>query len=155
MKLQKMMIKQAGDRYDKRFLIIFIVMLLLENRKFNPKGKAFIFFLLFIASGIPWWISSYSQYLNNSIFSILSTILCAAGAGCLAYYTAYKKREIILVSMAAHQAAFLIKVLIDCIPDGSNHNLLPFEMLVFLVVDGIAFSIISMIIKLSKPKEFR
>jgi hypothetical protein len=69
------------------------------------------------------------------LYSNISFNVCAISAGILTYISKHKKREIILVTIAAHQIAFFIKDYIDCIPDPTNHNLVPFEILVHLIFD--------------------
>ncbi len=125
-------------------------MIIFEDHKFNWKGKIIVFLAIVIVTGIPWWISTYTQYLKNGLYSGASVIICAVCAGVLAYNTKHKKRICILIPIAAHQIAFFIKAYIDCLPDPTNHNLIPFEILGHLLVDGVLCLIIVVMAKVLK-----
>jgi hypothetical protein len=107
----------------------------------NKKIKVFIFIAIIFITGIPLWLTSYTQYLNNKgliVYPLLISLVCA---GILAYKTNFKKRKILLYVIAAQQVSFLIKVAIDCTHDSTNHSLLPFEMILQIIVDGVLCTI--------------
>jgi peptidoglycan/LPS O-acetylase OafA/YrhL len=111
------------------------------DKKMDLKMKVIIFIVIVIISGLPMWLSTYTQYLNHLWITGLSTLLCAICAGIIAFKTNHKKRKIVFYVVGAHQVALLVKIVIDCIPDKTNHDLAPFEMLMLLVVDLAVISI--------------
>ena len=109
-----------------------------KNRRMNDKMKTLVFLLIVFTVGFPMWFISYSEYEKNNFIPV---ILCALCAAILVYKTVHNKWKIMLFVIAAHQVAFLIKVIIDCISDPTNHNLLPFEIMVLIILDAIACAI--------------
>jgi hypothetical protein len=69
-------------------------MKIFENHKFNWKGKTIVFFAIVIVTGIPWWISTYTQYLTNSLYSNISFNVCAISAGILTYISSIKREKL-------------------------------------------------------------
>ena len=110
----------------------------------NWKQKVIVFIAIVIIAGVPSWLSTYTQYLNNTLFSMYAIAVTAISAGILAFKTKDKKRYILLYTMGAHQVAFIIKMIIDCSADPTNHNMAPFEMIILIIADGI-FSTITAI----------
>lgn len=92
---------------------------------------------IFLASGIPWWITDYATYSLSSIYTYVSIGSCMAGALLLALFTDLKYVEKLLTALFAHMMAFLVKLLLDWREDPTNHNLFPFEMAYYLFIDGI------------------
>ena len=91
---------------------------------------------IFLASGIPWWITDYATYSLSSIYTNVSIGSCMAGALLLALFTDLKYVEKVLTALIAHMMAFLVKLLLDWREDPTNHNLFPFEMVFYLFIDG-------------------
>jgi membrane protein implicated in regulation of membrane protease activity len=99
-------------------------------------SKWYVFIAAFFVSGMPMWFTNYATYSGNSgIFLLYGGIVCAVASGILAHYAKHKTWKIIFFMALAHQLAFIGKVFIDGMEDRSNHNLLPFEMIIFLVID--------------------
>ena len=107
-------------------------MKLLLTNTFTRKGKIVVFLSIALITGAPWWFISYDTFSNNPIFNISSVLLAGFCAAVLALFSNRKKRELILIVVAAHQLAFLIKVALDNLVDKTDHSLLPFEMIIFL-----------------------
>jgi hypothetical protein len=106
------------------------------NNKINKHFKWLVFTAVFVVSGLPMWFTNYATYSNNSqVFLLYGGGVCAIGSGLLAYYTKHKTWKVIFFLAAAHQLAFIGKVFIDGREDPTNHNLLPFEMIILLAVD--------------------
>jgi hypothetical protein len=122
----------------------------LSANQTDLKIKAIIFIGIVILSGLPMWLSSYTQYLNHLWITGCSVLVCAIAAGIIAFKTAYKKAGITLYMALANQAALLIKIVLDCIPDPSNHNLAPFEMVLLFIADFVVIGIIVIICRLVK-----
>ena len=114
----------------------------------NNRLKWYVFTAVFIVSGFPMWLTDYTGYSDYaSLFMFYSGIICAAGTGTLVYYSKHKTYKIVLFMAAAHQLAFIVKVFIDSIQDSTNHNMLPFEIIVLLGIDLIFSFIIAAIMK--------
>ncbi len=107
----------------------------------NWKQKTLVFIAIVIIAGIPMWLSTYTQYLNNPLFSVYAIAITSVTAGILAFKTKDKKRYILLYTMGAHQVAFIIKMIIDCNADPTNHNMAPFEMIILIIADAVFGSI--------------
>ena len=96
------------------------------------------------------WLTDYTGYSDYaSLFMFYSGIICAAGTGTLVYYTKHQTYKICLFMAAAHQLAFIGKVVIDCFEDPSNHNLFPFEMIMLFGIDLIFSFIVAAIVRLT------
>jgi hypothetical protein len=115
--------------------------LLNYNKKYTKTGKLIVFLVLVCVSGLPWWLTNYQMYINNANFSIYSVIILAIAAGYIKYKTNHGIWETLFVVMSSHQVALIIKFIKDGIEDPTNHNLAPFEMIIFLMVDFIIFLI--------------
>lgn len=126
-------------------------MKLIENKKMTTRGKWILFAVGVVACGLPTWFTSYTQYINNAIFSNLSEVAGAVFAGYLTWTTKHRKRSIVLFATGAQQVAFFFKFLLDIIPDKTNHNLLPFEMIIQVAIDVILYSMITLLVAMSKP----
>jgi hypothetical protein len=55
-----------------------------------------------------------------------------------------------MMSLVAHQLALIVKVVIDIFENSTNHNLLPFEMIIYLFFDVLV--LISVLLIVSKIK---
>ncbi len=109
-----------------------------KNRRMKGKMKILVFLTIVFTVGCPIWFISYSQYEKNTFIPV---ILCGLCAAVFVYKTAHNKWKIMLFVIAAQQVAFLIKVIIDCVSDPTNHNLLPFEIITLIIFDAIACAI--------------
>lgn len=92
---------------------------------------------IFLASGIPWWITDYATYSLSSVYTYVSIGSCMAGALILALFTDLKFFIKLGTALASHMMAFMVKMLLDWREDPTNHNLFPFEMAYYLFIDGI------------------
>lgn len=108
------------------------------NQRFDSREKSILWggSMIMIASGIPWWITDYATYTSSHIYSDVSMGLCVLGAFILSLFTDLKYRAKVLVALVSHMFAFLFKVFIDCLEDKTNHNLFPFEIAYYLVIEG-------------------
>jgi hypothetical protein len=105
----------------------------------QPKTKTFLFggFMIFLASGIPWWVIDYETYSLSHINSYVSIGSCLFGALIMGLFSDLRFIEKIGTALVAHMAAFFVKLVIDTQEDPTNHNLFPFEMAYYLFFDGI------------------
>lgn len=113
----------------------------------DGKSKIIVFIAMVILTGIPMWSVDYNQYSNNSMIAFSSVAIAAVCAGILAYKTVHRKRNLILYITGAHMLSLLIKVLIDCREDPTNHNLFPIELLFFFIADTLCFLVVIFIVR--------
>lgn len=111
------------------------------------------FISLVTISGLPWWLINYHTYTSNHNFTYLSFFLFAVTISFICFKFDYKFWNVFLMSLAAHQLALILKVVIDFFENSTNHNLLPFEMFIYLIFD-ILISI-SVLFIVSKIKHYR
>jgi len=50
----------------------------------NWKQKIIVFIAIVIIAGVPMWLSTYTQYLNNTFFSIYAIAITAVSAALIA-----------------------------------------------------------------------
>jgi hypothetical protein len=112
-------------------------MQIFENKKMKTKDMVIVFIAIVILSGFPMWVVNYDQYTNLPWISFSSILIAALCAGILAYNTVHRKSKLILYVVAAHLIALIIKIVIDCMKDPTDHNLFPFEVAFFFIVDMI------------------
>jgi uncharacterized protein YejL (UPF0352 family) len=107
-------------------------------KKLTPKSKTILFGggMIFLASGIPWWITDYHTYSSNNSYSYASMGLCMLGALILGLFTDLKYKEKVITALVSHMIAFLSKVFQDGLEDKTNHNLFPFEMVFIIIKEG-------------------
>lgn len=101
-------------------------------------------FFIFLASGIPWWITDYATYSLSSVYTYVSIGSCLLGSLILALVSDLKFVEKILTALGAHMIAFIGKLLLDWREDPTNHNLFPFEMAFYLFIDGVGAVVLVM-----------
>lgn len=116
-------------------------------KNLNKRDKTILVggLFIFLASGIPWWITDYATYSLSSIYTYVSIGSCMAGALLLALFTDLKFLEKLGTALASHMMAFLVKMLLDWREDPTNHNLFPFEMVFYLLIDGVGSSVFILI----------
>ena len=132
------------DKVEKNL----IMELLNYNKKYTKTGKLIVYLGLVCISGLPWWLTNYPTYTSNTIYSIYSVVILAIAAGYIKYTTKHGFWETILVAMSSHQVALIIKFIKDGFEDPTNHNLAPFEMIIYMVIDFIILLISMFIVKI-------
>ncbi len=101
----------------------------------NNRVTIFAGILIVLACGLPWWLIDYKAYSLNSVYTYVSIGSCLLGAFLLTLFTRLSFKEVLVIALVSHLIAFGIKVLLDTIEDTTNHNLLPFEMGFYLIID--------------------
>ena len=114
-------------------------MKLTENRLLTNNGKILCGLIGVLLCGIPLWIVDYQHYQLNSIHFKASCAAFGVIALLLFIFTSHRFKEIFLFAAIAHLAALFIKIIQDCIPDPTNHNLWPFEIAIALIIDVAIF----------------
>jgi hypothetical protein len=108
-------------------------------KNLTPKTKTILLggSIIFLATGIPWWMTDYRTYLTNVSYTYASMGFCMLGALMLGLFTDLKYKEKVITALVSHMIAFLSKVFQDGLENKSNHNLLPFEMVFIIVKEGL------------------
>ncbi len=130
-------------------------MKLTENGLLTNNGKIVYGILGTLLCGIPLWMVDYHHYQLNSIYFKASCAGFGFIALLLVILSKYTTKKVFLYAAIPHVAAILIKVIIDCIPDPTNHNLWPFEIGMAVVFDLAIFLpvwVVRILIRLSKKQ---
>lgn len=101
--------------------------------------------LILLASGLPWWLTDYKTYSLNSTYTYVSIGACFLGAFILSLFTKLSFTEKLSISLIAHLVAFIIKLTLDMLEDRTNHNLFPFEIIFYLLIDLLGCSLLILI----------
>ena len=114
--------------------------------------KPLHFISIVMISGLPWWLINYHTYTSNHNFTYLSFSLLALTISFIFFKFDYKFWNVLMMSLLAHQLALIVKVVIDIFENSTNHNLLPFEMIIYLFFDVLV--LISVLLIVSKIKHY-
>ena len=125
-------------------------MKLTENRLLTNKGRILFVLTGILICGIPLWVVDYQHYQMNSIYFKASCAAFGVIALLLFIFTSHRFKEIFLFAAIAHVAALFIKIIQDCIPDPTNHNLFPFEIAIALIIDVAIFLPVALIMYMVK-----
>src|SRR5947209_4885590 len=109
--------------------------------RMNLKMKIIIFIAIVCLAGLPMWFTTYTQYLNNSSISYYSIGISAICGTVIGFVTIHKFFKILFFVIAAQQLSFLIKVILDCRVDPTNHSLIPFEIIILFAEDLVVCAI--------------
>ena len=93
--------------------------------------------LIVLASGLPWWLTDYKTYSLRSTYTYVSIGSCLLGALLLSLFTSLSFKEKLGIPLIAHLIAFVIKMTLDMLEDRTNHNLFPFEIIFYMVIDAV------------------
>ncbi len=114
--------------------------------------KPLHFISIVTISGLPWWLINYHTYTSNHNFTYLSFSLLVLTISFIFFKFDYKFWNVLMMSLLAHQLALIVKVVIDIFENSTNHNLLPFEMIIYLFFDVLV--LISVLLIVSKIKHY-
>ena len=114
--------------------------------------KPLHFISIVTISGLPLWLINYHTYTSNHNFTYLSFSLLVLTISFIFFKFDYKFWNVLMMSLLAHQLALIVKVVIDIFENSTNHNLLPFEMIIYLFFDVLV--LISVLLIVSKIKHY-
>ena len=114
--------------------------------------KPLHFISIVTISGLPLWLINYHTYTSNHNYTYLSFFLLVLTISFIFFKFDYKFWNVFMMSLLAHQLALIIKVVIDIFENSTNHNLLPFEMIIYLFFDVLV--LISVLLIVSKIKHY-
>ena len=112
--------------------------------------KPLHFISIVTISGLPLWLINYHTYTSNHNYTYLSFFLLVLTISFIFFKFDYKFWNVFMMSLVAHQLALIVKVVIDIFENSTNHNLLPFEMIIYLFFDVLV--LISVLLIVSKIK---
>ncbi len=114
--------------------------------------KPLHFISIVTISGLPLWLINYHTYTSNHNYTYLSFFLLVLTISIIFFKFDYKFWNVFMMSLLAHQLALIVKVVIDIFENSTNHNLLPFEMIIYLFFDVLV--LISVLLIVSKIKHY-
>ena len=114
--------------------------------------KPLHFISIVTISGLPLWLINYHTYTSNHNYTYLSFFLLVLTISFIFFKFDYKFWNVFMMSLVAHQLALIVKVVIDIFENSTNHNLLPFEMIIYLFFDVLV--LISVLLIVSKIKHY-
>ena len=114
--------------------------------------KPLHFISIVTISGLPLWLINYHTYTSNHNYTYLSFFLLVLTISFIFFKFDYKFWNVFMMSLLAHQLALIVKVVIDIFENSTNHNLLPFEMIIYLFFDVLV--LISVLLIVSKIKYY-
>lgn len=114
--------------------------------------KPLHFISIVTISGLPLWLINYHTYTSNHNYTYLSFFLLVLTISFIFFKFDYKFWNVFMMSLLAHQLALIVKVVIDIFENSTNHNLLPFEMIIYLFFDVLV--LISVLLIVSKIKHY-
>ena len=114
--------------------------------------KPLHFISIVTISGLPLWLINYHSYTSNHNYTYLSFFLLVLTISFIFFKFDYKFWNVFMMSLLAHQLALIVKVVIDIFENSTNHNLLPFEMIIYLFFDVLV--LISVLLIVSKIKHY-
>lgn len=114
--------------------------------------KPLHFISIVAISGLPLWLINYHTYTSNHNYTYLSFFLLVLTISFIFFKFDYKFWNVFMMSLLAHQLALIVKVVIDIFENSTNHNLLPFEMIIYLFFDVLV--LISVLLIVSKIKHY-
>ena len=114
--------------------------------------KPLHFISIVTISGLPLWLINYHTYTSNHNYTYLSFFLLVLTISFIFFKFDYKFWNVFMMSLLAHQLALIVKVVIDIFENSTNHNLLPFDMIIYLFFDVLV--LISVLLIVSKIKHY-
>ena len=92
-----------------------------------------LFLIAVITAGGPIWFISYDSFTTKRVI-LISGILTVVLALLSSLLTNEQNKKIIYTIVSGFIVATIIKIIIDSISDPSSHNLLPFEIIYYMVI---------------------
>jgi len=110
--------------------------------------------------GVPYWLTSYDQLnlpdgvLGAGLLVVVAAAALARAAGGRPFW------RVLTVMGSAVPAVVMMRVIVDVFRDSTSHNLWPFELVIAVVVGGVAAlagtllgSLMSLLWRQSQPEE--
>ncbi len=98
----------------------------------NPFNEKRLFIAATLAAGLPIWFLNYHTY-SKGMFMIISEVLVFLLATYMAFRVKDKNKTIFFTVAGGFILAIILKIVIDIFIDPSNHNLWPFELILFMI----------------------
>ncbi len=98
----------------------------------KPLTEKKLFLLATFGTGLPIWFVNYHTY-TKGMFTIISEILIFLLAAYASFQTTAKNKAIFLIVAAGFILAIALKIVIDIFINPTDHNLWPFEMVLYMI----------------------
>ena len=98
----------------------------------KPFSEKKLFLLAAIGAGLPIWFVSYHSFIQGR-FTIISEVLVFLIAALAVFQTKGKNKAIFLIVAAGFILAIATKIVIDIFINPTDHNLWPFEMVLYMI----------------------
>lgn len=99
---------------------------------FNPLKEKWLFAIATLVAGLPIWFTSYQAFSKARVV-IISEVLTFLLAALFAYRTTGKNKIIFFTVAGGFISAIILKIVIDIFINPTDHNLWPFELILFLI----------------------
>lgn len=98
----------------------------------KPFNEKRLFLLALLAAGLPIWFVSYHTY-TKGMLTIISEVLVFLLAGYTSFQTKDKNKIILFTVAGGFILAIVLKIVIDIFIDPTDHNLWPFELVLYMI----------------------
>ena len=98
----------------------------------KPFNEKKLFLLAVLATGLPIWFVNYHTY-TKGMLTIISEVLVFLLATYASFQTKNKNKAILFTVAGGFILAIIAKIIIDILINPSDHNLWPFELVLYLM----------------------
>ncbi len=98
----------------------------------KPFNEKRLFLLATLAAGLPIWFVSYHSF-SQGMFTIISEVLVFLLATYAAFQIKDKNKIIFFTIAGGFILAIILKIIIDIFMNPSDHNLWPFELILYMI----------------------
>ena len=98
----------------------------------KPFNEKRLFLLATLAAGLPIWFISYHTY-TKGMLTIISEVLVFLLAAYAAFQIKDKNKIIFFAVAGGFILAIILKIIIDIFINPSDHNLWPFELILYMM----------------------
>lgn len=98
----------------------------------KPFNEKRLFLLATLAAGLPIWFLSYHTY-TKGMFTIISEVLVFLLAAYAAFQIKDRNKIIFFTVAGGFILAVVLKIIIDILINPTDHNLWPFELILYMM----------------------
>jgi peptidoglycan/LPS O-acetylase OafA/YrhL len=98
----------------------------------KPFNEKKLFLLALLAAGLPIWFVSYHMY-TKGMLTIISEVLVFLLATYASFQIKDKNKIIFFIVAGGFILAIILKIVIDILINPTDHNLWPFELILYMM----------------------